>query len=239
MQNTALPRDITTCDEPTLAVAMKSPKENEWQNAIEEEFKTLEKAGTWIKAKSFTKNFLPTGVVLRLKRDEHGLPSKFKARLVARGNLQMNDDYTQEKRYATVASFDVVRILVALSASFGCKRHQIDVKGGFLNSRLPNDTDIWIKLPKIDGIPAANGSVVELVKSLYELPEAPKLWYQPLSARLIEMGCKRIAVSDSLFMMEKHGSMAIILIYVDDLGMFVFAVRGGRPKKWEAVDDRQ
>ena len=218
--NAALPHDITTCDEPTLAVAMKSPEANEWQNAIVEEFKTLEKAGTWIKQKTSTKNVLPTGMVLRLKRDEHGLPSKFKARLVARGNLQRNGDYTQENRYAPVASFDLVRILVALSASFGWKRHQKDVKGAFLHSRLPIDTDIWIKLSKIDGIPAADGSVVKLVKSLYGLREAPKLWYQTLSARLIEMGGKRIAVSDCLFMMEKHGSMALILIYVDDLGMF-------------------
>lgn len=124
-----------------------------------------------------TKTPLPTGTVLRLKLDEQGIPLKCKARLVARGNLQSNGLYTKENRYAPVVCFDLVRILVALSASFVWKRYQVDVKRAFLHSRLPRESEIWISLPKIDGTPAANGSVVKLVKLLYGLREAAKLCY--------------------------------------------------------------
>lgn len=119
-----------------------------------------------------------------------------------------------------MAGFELGRILIALSASFGWKRLQIDVKGTFLLFYLPKDTDIWIRLPKINEIPATDGFVVKLVKALYGLRKTPMLWYQTLSSRLIQIGCKRIVASDFLFILRRNNAMLIVLIYVDDLGIF-------------------
>ena len=52
---------------------------------------------------TYTGKALPSGIVLRLKRDQKGRPARFKARLVVRGNIQPVDENAYEKKYAPVA----------------------------------------------------------------------------------------------------------------------------------------
>ena len=93
---------ITTSDEPTVKEAMNaSPPEVEfWIKAIMEELNSLEKKKTWIPlGKAIRKGrrwfgpkgerLLPTHVVLKIKRNEHGFPVLSKARLVAGGHMQI------------------------------------------------------------------------------------------------------------------------------------------------------
>ena len=127
----AIPACITTSDEPSVQEALKSSEAQNWIDAIQEEFSTITAADTYEETTEAPSRALPSGVILKLKRDAHGKPSRFKARLVARGNLQKVDERAYESRYAPVACFDLVRILLALSAAFGWSRHQIDVKGAF------------------------------------------------------------------------------------------------------------
>lgn len=215
-----LPTSITTSDEPSLKEALNSEESVYWKGAIEDEFQTVEDAGTYVDSTVPDKRPIPSGIILKLKRDFRGFTARFKARLVARGNLQYVEDNSYAARYAPVACFDLERILLSLSASFGWIRHQVDVKGAFLYSVLPDTTSIWLKLPNINGIEWANGRVVRLIKSLYGLREAPKLWYATLSKCLQGIGFRRMACSDCLFMIVKGSERVILLAYVDDLALF-------------------
>lgn len=153
---------------------MSSPDSEKWKIVINQEFETIVNAGTYVdveesRTHDLPSSVIPSGVILELKRNERGRPSRFKARLVARVNLQDNRNETCENRYAPVACFELVRILLVLSVAFGWSKQQIDIKGAFLYSKLPNTSHIWIRLPKIDGVNEADGRIVKLIKSLYGL----------------------------------------------------------------------
>ena len=140
--------------------------------AIEEEFDSLEKSGSYTEldqssAIDPTTKTLPSGIILKMKRDERGSPSRFKARLVARGNLQRLISGEYAELHAPVACFDLFRILLVLSAEFGWTRCHIDIKSAFLYAKLPSTMKILLKLPSIDGIMRANGDTVIMIKSLY------------------------------------------------------------------------
>lgn len=98
-----------------------------------------------------------------MKRDENGLPARFKGRLVALGNFQ-SDQLGSVEVYAPVTCIETVRILFSVAESRGWKVNHIDVVGAFLYALLPETDEIWIKLPNIDGVKSANGQLVRLRK---------------------------------------------------------------------------
>lgn len=76
-----------------------------------------------------------------------------------------------------------------------------------------------MRLPNIDGISEADGSVVKLIKPLCGLREAPK-GYKTLASCLSPLGFKRLTSSECFFMLRKREKRLLLLAYVDDLGMF-------------------
>lgn len=93
----------------------------------------------------------------------------------------------------------------------------MDVKRAFPHAKLPDTDTVWIRLSKFDGIPTANDQIVRLVKSLYGLRQAPKLWYQHLAAALAKIGFRRAQSSDCVFIGGNKYSPVYILAYVDGL----------------------
>lgn len=213
-----MPTEITTDDEPKLSVALQSPERHIWLDAIEEEFQTLIAAGTWVSPDTPPPpgKVIPSNVVLKLKRDENGLPARFKGRVVALGNMQ-SDQLGLVELYAPVTCIETVRIIFSIAGNREWKIHQIDVVGAFLYALLSETDEIWIKLPNIDGVESANGQIVRLRKSLYGLRQAPKLWYKWLSAFMAEKGFHPSKVNDCLFVKNTASGNVYVLVYVDDM----------------------
>lgn len=214
----ALPKWISTSDEPTLSAVLKSPERKFWLSAINDEFSTLTDLGTWeeVPAPPPHVQVLPAGIVFRLKRDEEGLPSRFKARVVARGDCQQ-EEFEYGALYAPVACAETVRILLAVSAVQGWVTDHVDVKGAFLNALLPETDRTFMRLPSIPGVSAANGQIVKLVKSIYGLRQAPKLWYQAFARVLQSVGFRRSSSNDCLFIRNSKDQSVYLLVYVDDI----------------------
>ena len=117
---------VTTSDEPTVHQAMTAtPKEVElWIEAIEEELAGLNENGTWKPLGEVMRGangqvgpkgerLLPTHINLKIKRNEDGLPIRFKARVVAGGNHQIHgEDY--DEVYAPVIDFCIVLLFQAI-----------------------------------------------------------------------------------------------------------------------------
>ncbi|PXF39726.1 Retrovirus-related Pol polyprotein from transposon TNT 1-94 [Gracilariopsis chorda] len=100
---------------------------------------------------------------------------------------------------------------------------------------------MFVRLPDIEDISAANGSVARLHKSLYGLREAPKLWHKTLSSFLISIGMQNISSSDCVFIRRSEASMAVVLAYVDDIAIFgdrqsVLDVKNSLKEKYEVKD---
>lgn len=90
---------------------------------------------------------------------------------------------------------------------------QADVETAFLNG--PLEETVHIACPGgyvLDGV-----EVLELLKALYGLPEAPKYWYEHLREILLKLGFHLCTVESCLFIFKQGKKFVIILIYVDDM----------------------
>lgn len=76
-----------------------------------------------------------------MKRNEDGLPARFKGRLIALGNFQ-TDKLDFVEVYVPVACIETLRILFFIAKLHGCDVHQIDVVGAFLYAALSESEDI-------------------------------------------------------------------------------------------------
>ena len=112
---------------------------------MREEFKTLIDLRTWTDEKNIPKGtqLIRTGIILKLKRDENGIPARFKARVVARGNEQ-SDDLEYIELYGPVACIEAVRILLAVATAKGWCTDHLDIKGAFLYALLPPSEEVWV-----------------------------------------------------------------------------------------------
>jgi Reverse transcriptase (RNA-dependent DNA polymerase) len=78
-------------------------------------------------------NILRPHLVLKAKRDTAGAIIKYKARLVAGGNAQVNGpDFDQS--YAPVADFTVVRAILSIAARENRVVHSTDVSNAFVRA---------------------------------------------------------------------------------------------------------
>ena len=93
---------------------------------------------------------------------------------------------------------------------------QVDVNNTFLNGELTED----VYMCQLEGFVYMQrpNHVCKLKKALYGLKQAPRAWYDKLKNSLITTWNFQNSKADtSLFFKEIHGSIILILIYVDDI----------------------
>ena len=94
-----------------------------FQEAIKTEIKALEAKGTWKEIPineviSKDNVIIPTMWIFNYKFDEEGYLTKYKARLVARGDFQK----TNQDTYAATLAARIFRALMAVVATFDLER---------------------------------------------------------------------------------------------------------------------
>ena len=117
-----------------------------WHHAMLDEFTSIEANDTWSLVDP-PPGVRPIGLkwVYKTKRDEAGLVTKFKARLIAKGYVQRQGiDF--DEVFAPVACLESVRLLLALATSEGWAIHHMDVKSAFLNGELLED--VYVEQPR-------------------------------------------------------------------------------------------
>ena len=139
---------------------------------------------------------------------------RHKARLVAKGFTQKKGfDYYET--YAPVACMASIRIIAAIAANNGWKLLQIDIPSAYLNGKI--DCDIYISQPP--GYIDENNplKVWLLLKSLYGLKQAGKIWNGVLVAFLLENGFIQSLSDICIFICIDKNGYIILGVYVDDL----------------------
>jgi hypothetical protein len=120
--------------------------------------------------------------VFRNKQDEHGVVTRNKAQLVAKGYAQVAGlDF--EETFAPVARLESIRILLAYATHHSFRLFQMDVKSAFLNG--PIKEEVYVEQPPGFEDEQYPDHVCKLSKALYGLKQAPRAWYECLRYFLI------------------------------------------------------
>nr|GEW18050.1 putative ribonuclease H-like domain-containing protein [Tanacetum cinerariifolium] len=59
--------------------------------------------------------------------------------------------------------------------------------------------------------------VYKVVKALYELHQAPRVWYETLANDLLEIGFQKGKIDQTLFIKKQKGDILLVQVYVDDI----------------------
>ncbi|KAE9015084.1 hypothetical protein PR002_g14033 [Phytophthora rubi] len=87
-------------------------------------------------------------------------------------------------------------LVLLIELLLGLDARHIDVETAFLNSLLRGVT-IYVEQPK--GFDGGTGRVCLLLKGIYGLKQAARIWYQTLRAHLVEIGFRRCAFDVGLY----------------------------------------
>ena len=166
------------------------PFTEQFKGAMRTEIDALNKKNTWVLASTedaiqAKKVPIPTMWTYKYKFDEFGWLIKFKARLVARGDLQHTDMDT----FAATLAARLFRFLMALTANFDLETRQYDAVNAFANSTINEPT--FCKVPP--GWIGKTNILLLLQKALYGLKQSPALWYKELSSTLVDLGLEPIS----------------------------------------------
>ncbi|CAI7767637.1 unnamed protein product [Closterium sp. NIES-53] len=199
----------------TVQQALGGEHREKWREAMDRELKALEEQNTWkVVPISVARNktILTGKWVFRVKTKADGTIEKFKARWVVRGfDQEHGRDFTET--FAPVSRHTSLRILLAIAAMKKRKLRKIDVANAFLYA--PVDAEIFVELPH--GTNGEPNQVCQLLKSLYGIKQAPRLWQQYLHARLIRIGFRQLPHDQGMYRLTKDTDYILLIVYVDDL----------------------
>jgi hypothetical protein len=190
---------------------LNHPHRDGFGKAAQTEWAALEKKGTFeiIEKSSIDINdILPLMWVFDYKLDLNGYLNRYKARICVRGDLQ---PISAQETYAATVKMKIFRFILALTAAFDLDTWHADITNAFLNSLL--DEDVYCKLP--DGF-AQPGKCIKLLRALYGLRRAPRLWQQEFSDFLETLGLRQVKEESCLF---TNNNGIFLLFYVDDILM--------------------
>jgi hypothetical protein len=178
---------------------------------MDKEIEALWANDTWTKVKYVAgTRFLGSHWVYDVKFNEVGNVYKFKARLVARGDRQVAGlDYGET--FAATAQMRTVRILITLALIFGGTVTHCDISNAFTNGELKEE----LYMSALPGYPNDSGIMLRVVKSLYGLCQASRVWQETLTAALLSIGFVQCKSDTCLFFHPDR--LCFISIHVDDL----------------------
>ena len=135
---------IASSDDPTSSLAalsvvetssykkaLKSPTTANWLLATNKEFSSLSSKCTWHLVPLVSPmRFVGCSWKYKIKRDSSGAIVKYKARFVARGDMQ---DFDYSSVFAPIVRYTTLRVLLALACFHDLEIEQMDVVTDFLN----------------------------------------------------------------------------------------------------------
>ena len=202
------------CSEPkTLAQARKQPDWIKWKEAINTEITGLQKTGTFVPVKHLPKGkvAIQTALKFKLKKLKTGEIDKYKARLVAHGQLQQYGvNYTEV--FAPASQITTVTLLLILAVSMNLKVWHMDVYMAFLNS--PLEEEIYIVFPDNCGAPC---KIARLHKALYGLKQAAAEWAKLSHKKIMGIkGMRQSPIDPSFYYLIEGSLIVLLLVHVDD-----------------------
>ncbi|GKC44330.1 putative ribonuclease H-like domain-containing protein, partial [Tanacetum coccineum] len=192
-----------------------SLKDPSWVETMQEELLQFKIQNVWVLV-DCPNGVRPIGTkyVLKNKRDERGIVIRNKVRLVAQGHTQ-EEGIDYEEVFAPVAKIEAIRLFLAYASYMGFTIYQMDVKSAFLYRTI--DEEVYVTQPPGFQDSQFPDKVYKVVKAMYGLHQAPRVWYGTLSKYLLDNGFQRGTIDQTLFIIKHKGEFLLVQVYVDDI----------------------
>jgi len=190
-----------------------------WREAIDREYNALVNRGTWeYVEKEEGMRAIPFTWVFKLKHlDQDGSKVLHKARCCLRGERQKAFvDFDPESTYAPVASHESLRMLMHYAASENLLPEGADISNAYLYGNV--DVPILMEQPTNSSqVPARPGCLSPIVKSIYGVKQAGKLWGSFLSNKLTQWKFLSSKIELRLYFLRHGSSFIIVAVVVYDI----------------------
>ncbi|RVX00220.1 Retrovirus-related Pol polyprotein from transposon RE1 [Vitis vinifera] len=106
------------------------------------------------------------------------------------------------------------------SSLIGCQSRLVLATTGHKNAFLNGDLEeeVYMEIPPGFEESMAKNQVCKLQKSLYDLKQSPRAWFDRFTKAVLKVGYKQSQADHTLFVKKSHaGKMAILIVYVDDI----------------------
>ncbi|GKC83573.1 putative ribonuclease H-like domain-containing protein [Tanacetum coccineum] len=169
----------------------------------------------------------------RNKRDARGIVVKNKARLVAQGHRQ-EEGINYDEVFAPVARIEAIRLFLAFASYIGFMVYQMDVKSAFLYGEI--DEEVYVTQLKGFEYPHFPKHVYKVVKALYGLHQAPRVWYAKLSTFLLKHNYRR-GVDGIFISQDKYVQDMLKKFDVESVRTATTSYEASKPKSKDEPDD--
>jgi hypothetical protein len=159
-------------------------------------------------------NVVGTKWVFRNKQDEHGVVTRNKSRLMAKGSSQV-EGFDFDETFAPVARLESIYILLAYATHHGFKLYQMDIESAFLNG--PIKEKVYVEQPPSFKSEEYPNNIYKLHKALYGLKQVPRAWYECLRNFLIKNSFRIGKADSTLFTRKMDRDLFVCQIYVYDI----------------------
>jgi len=202
----------------TWKQAMASPEAAKWKAATNKEMASIEEMGVW---DLVSRSSVPRGQIViackwvfKIKTNEHGAVTVYKARLTPKGFMQREGINVYET-FAATGKYKSMRIGLSIAAACDYELDQMDVPVAFQQAEL--DEEVYMELP--EGYREGREHLVcKLRKALYGLKQGPRNWWLLISKFLTEMGFKATVSDPCLFCKRsRSGRLLLLFLFVDDM----------------------
>ena len=207
------PQPWTKADPQSYEEAMSQEDGPEWEQAIKEEFDSHVKNKTWVLVlRQPDMKVLTSKWVLHYKLGEFNELVRRKARLVIRGFEQKYGiDFFET--FAPVIKNRSIKLLLTIATLDDLELIQLDFDTAFLNGILRE----LVYMEQPEGFVEDSRKVCQLIKSIYGLKQAARVWYEAISELLIQIGWRKSRVDPCFFTkISKTGNRMYLALYVDD-----------------------
>ena len=115
--------------------AINSKQSEEWLNAMSEEYQSLIDNNVFDEVDISSSRTIDAKWIFTVKSNSEGIPTRYKARLVARGFKQMQEVNYLEN-FAPVIEKSTSRVFLTMAAHKKHNVYHLDIKSAFLNGVL-------------------------------------------------------------------------------------------------------
>ena len=196
--------------------AMKTEEASEWQEAVDEEYKRMEKNKVFkaVPIEEVPEDSKILTSTWSMKKKPNGTK---RARLVARGYEQIDGQhFKSDETAAPVVNDMTIRIVLILVIMARFCGELLDVRGAFLLGEFGNDEKLFMEVPEGFERFFAFNVVLMLLKTIYGLKQAAYAFWRKLIEAFWVMGYERSKGDPCLYFKWTNDVITLWVSWVDD-----------------------